>query len=104
MLVIPRAAAEQLLLGEPETLRVYLYGLLHEESEPEQVSEALGMERGVLLQAMETLQAQGLLQLGSERCSSLSDTAAGGAGSRPRQYIRMQALIICCRHCSAIVS
>ena len=28
MLVIPRAAAEQLLLGEPETLRVYLYGLL----------------------------------------------------------------------------
>lgn len=63
MLVIPRAAAEQLLLGEPETLRVYLYGLLHEESEPEQISEALGIERGVLLQAMETLQVQGLLQL-----------------------------------------
>lgn len=61
MLVIPRMVAEQLLAGEPEILRVYLYGLLHEEGEPEQISEALGIERSVLLQALETLQAQGLI-------------------------------------------
>lgn len=65
MLAIPRSAAQVLLQGEPEVLRVYLYGLLQERCELEQMAEELDMERSEVLRAMETLQAQGLLHMGA---------------------------------------
>ena len=41
MLVLPRAAAERLVEGEAEVLRVYLYGLLHAEADPEAAAQEL---------------------------------------------------------------
>lgn len=66
MLVLPRAAAERLVEGEAEVLRVYLYGLLHAETDPEAAAQELGIPKSAVLQAWETLQAQGLCTLSAE--------------------------------------
>ena len=62
MLLIPRKAAEELLYEDGNLLRIYLYGLLHQQGDPDQMAEELGINKAALMQGIELLQMKGFFR------------------------------------------
>lgn len=60
---VPRFALETLLQKNESSIRVYLYGLVRGSAAPEQMAGELSLSRAQVLEALEQLEAAGLLRV-----------------------------------------
>lgn len=82
---VPRFALEALLQKSEASIRVYLYGLVRGSVEMEQLASELGISRAQALEALEQLEAAGLLRVesGGGRVQYLLSPATPAAEADP---------------------
>ena len=82
---VPRFAVEALLQKSEAGIRVYLYGLVRGSAEAEQMAGELGLSRAQVLEALEQLEAAGLLrvQAGGGKVQYLLQSAAPAPEADP---------------------
>lgn len=82
---VPRFALEALLQKSEASIRVYLYGLVRGSVEMEQLASELGLSRAQALEALEQLEAAGLLRVesGGGRVQYLLSPAIPAAEADP---------------------
>ena len=82
---VPRFAVEALLQKSESSIRVYLYGLVRGSAEAEQMAGELGLSRAQVLEALEQLEAAGLLrvQAGGGKVQYLLQSAAPAPEADP---------------------
>ena len=63
MALVPKSAVESLLGAKEASIKLYLYGLIRENAEPEQIMRETNIDKTQLFDAIEDLQKRGLLSI-----------------------------------------